>query len=164
MRIAKRRKREHKTDYGKRMKLLKGDMPRIVFRKSNKYVLAQYITSKQAQDKIEFGVSSRDLLKHGWPEENKGSLKSISASYLTGFLIGKKITTTKGKPVVDFGMQRVLHKTKMYAFLNGLADAGADIKTDEKFFPSEESITGKNMKKDFSKTFSQIKSNIEKNA
>ncbi len=164
MKVAKRRRREHKTDYGKRIKMLKGRVPRIVFRRSNRYIIAQYVSSKQAQDKIEFGVSSKDLLKHGWSKENQGSLKSIPASYLTGFLIGKKITNEAENPILDFGMQRVLHKTKTYAFLNGLVNAGVNIKYDEKLFPEEDRIKGKHMKKDFSSIFEKIKSNIEKNA
>jgi large subunit ribosomal protein L18 len=164
MRVAKRRRRENKTDYKKRMKMLKGRIPRIIFRKSNRYVIAQYVSSKQAQDKIEFGMSSKDLMKYGWPKENQGSLKSIPASYLIGFLIGKKVIKEAENPILDFGMQRVLHKTKTFAFLNGLVDAGVKVKHDEKIFPDENRIKGKHMKKDFSSTFEQIKSNIEKNA
>ncbi|MCK4647699.1 50S ribosomal protein L18 [Candidatus Pacearchaeota archaeon] len=163
MKIAKRRRRENKTDYKKRIKMLKGGIPRVIFRKSNRYVITQYVSSKQAQDKIEFGASSKDLLKYGWPKENQGSLKSIPASYLTGFLIGKKITKEAGTPILDFGMQRVLHKTKTFAFLKGLVDAGVKVQHDEKFFPDENRIKGKHMKKDFSSSFEQIKSNIEKN-
>ncbi len=164
MKVAKRRRREHKTDYAKRIEILKSGTPRVVFRKTNKYVLAQYVTSKQAQDKIEFGMSSKDLLKHGWPKENQGSLKSLPASYLTGFLIGKEIVKKGENAIVDFGMQRVLHKTKTFAFLNGLVDAGVKIKYDEKFSSEESRIQGKHLKKDFSSIFQQIKSNIEKNA
>ena len=175
MKVAKRRRREHKTDYGKRIKILKGRIPRIIFRKSNKYVLAQYVSSKQAQDKVEFGVISKDLLKYGWPKESQAGLKSISASYLTGFLIGKKImskalenpildteTTNKQQVVPDFGMQRMLHKTRTYAFLNGLIDAGVKIKYDKKLFPEEDRIKGKHMKAKV--PFDEIKSRIEKNA
>ncbi len=165
MKVAKRRRRENKTDYGKRIKLLKGEVPRIIFRKSNRYVLAQYALSKHAQDKIEFGISSKDLLKYEWPKESQGGLKSISASYLTGFLMGKKIISKKlENPILDFGMQKMLYKTRVYAFLNGLIDAGVKINCDEKFFPDQDRIKGKHMKKDFSSIFDQIKSNIEKNA
>ena len=164
MKVQKRRRREYKTDYGKRIKILKGKVPRIIFRKSNRYVIAQYISSKQAQDKIEFGENSKNLLKYGWPKDFKGSLKSIPASYLTGFLIGKEIINKKlENPILDFGMQRILHKTKTYAFLKGLIDAGIKIQSDEKLFPDESKIKGKHMKKDFSNTFEQIKSKIEKN-
>ncbi len=159
----KRRRIENKTDYSKRLKLLKSEKPRIVFRKTNKYIIGQYVTSDKTQDKIEIGVNSGQLLKYGWPEEFKGSLKSIPASYLTGLLIGRKIIKGKKEmPIVDFGMIRNIHKTKTFAFLKGLVDAGIEVSHDEKIFPEEERINGKNLKEDFSKTFEKIKSKIEK--
>ena len=163
MRTIKRRRKENKTDYLKRLKLLKSKIPRIVFRKTNKYVMAQYVVSKQAKDKVEIGLSSKQLVKYGWPKEFQGSLKSIPASYLTGFLIGKRIIKEKKEtPIIDLGMMRVLHKTKIFAFLKGLIDAGIEIKHKKDVFPDDEKITGKNLKKDFSKTFNEIKSKIEK--
>ena len=100
------------------------------------------------------GVTSKDLIKNGWTKES-GSLKSIPASYLTGYLIGKQIIKKDLEtPIVDFGMVRVLHKTNTYAFLKGLIDSGVEIKC-EKGFPDEEKIKGKvNVEK--------IKSNIDK--
>ena len=74
--------------------MLKSNKPRLVIRKTNRYILAQIVESEIAQDKTIIKVSSKDLLQKGWPEENKGSLKSLPASYLTGFLIG---SLAKGK-------------------------------------------------------------------
>jgi|TARA_Y100000031_G_scaffold154224_1_gene201290 large subunit ribosomal protein L18 len=159
----KKRRRENKTDYLKRLKLLKGKKPRIVFRKTNKYVIAQYVTNNQTKDKVEIGLSSKHLIKYGWPKEFQGSLKSIPASYLTGFLMGAKIIKDKKEtPIIDFGMIRVLHKAKIFAFLKGLIDAGVKVENKKNVFPDEEKIMGKNLKKDFSKSFSEIKSKIEK--
>ncbi|MBU0894331.1 MAG: 50S ribosomal protein L18 [Nanoarchaeota archaeon] len=160
MKTQKRRRKESKTNYSKRIKLLKSMSPRIVFRKTNKYLIAQYILSKEAQDKVEIGVNSKDLIKYGWPKEFIGSLKSIPAAYFTGFLIGEEIKTKKETPIIDFGMIRNLHKTKIYAFLKGLVDAGVKIKTKEKVFPSEDIIKGSNLKNKI--PFEEIKSKIEK--
>ena len=161
--IQKRRRRENKTDYLKRLKLLKSDKPRLVFRKTNKYVIGQYIVSDEAKDKIVFGVTSKILLKHGWPENFKGSLKSIPASYLTGYFTAKKILKDKLEtPIMDLGMTRTLHKTKIFAFIKGLIDAGLEIKCKEEAFPEEERITGANLKEDFTKTFNSIKSKVDK--
>lgn len=163
MKTLKRRKKEHKTDYSKRIRLLKSGSPRIVFKKTNRYIITQYVKSKEAQDKIEIGMTSKDLLKYGWPKELAGSLKSIPASYLTGLLIGKKILRKKlDSPIADFGMLRILHKNRAFAFLKGLKDSGIEIKCEEEFFPPEERIKGKHLKKDFSKIFEEIKSKIEK--
>ena len=66
MKTLKRRRQENKTDYGKRVNVLKSGIPRVVFRKTNKYVIAEYTTSKATQDKIELGTTSKVLLMHGW--------------------------------------------------------------------------------------------------
>ncbi|GBE20445.1 MAG TPA: 50S ribosomal protein L18 [Candidatus Pacearchaeota archaeon] len=161
MKTLKRRRKEHKTDYGKRIKLLKSKSPRVIFRKTNKYILSQYISSREAQDKIILSINSKKLIKYGWPENAKNSLKSLPASYFTGLLIGKGII--KGKldtPIVDLGMIRVLHKTKIYAFIKGLIDAGIKIKCKEDAFPSEGRIKGEHMKNKIQ--FDEIKSKIEK--
>ena len=91
MKTLKRRRMENKTDYSIRIKLLKAEVPRVVFRKSGRYIIAQYVTSNEARDNIVTGVTSKILSKYGWPEDMIGSLKSLPASYLTGFILGKKI-------------------------------------------------------------------------
>ena len=159
MKVAKRRRREAKTNYSKRIKLLKGNAPRVVFRKTNKYVIAQYIVSKEAKDNIEVGVNSKALLKYGWPKQAVSGLKSLSASYLTGYLMGKKIEG-KAVPIIDFGMIINLHKTKIYSFLKGLSDSGVKIKFNEEkdLFPSEERIKGEHLKNKIG--FDEIKKKI----
>jgi len=162
MRTLRRRRKERKTDYSARIKLLKSEKPRLVFRKTNKYIIGQYVLSLEAQDKVLFGETSKRLLTLGWPEEFKGSLKSIPASYLTGYLIGKKIQKDKLEtPIIDFGMIRTLHKTKVFGFLKGVIDSGLEISCPEEAFPEEERIKGKSMKKDFEKDFEKIKLKIE---
>ncbi len=165
MKTLKRRRKEFKTDYGKRLDLLKSNRPRLVLRKTNKYITGQYVTSKETQDKVEMAVSSRDLTEYGWPKEFENSLKSIPAAYLTGYLIGKKITKEKKEtPIADFGMMRAIKKSKLYSFMKGVVDSGVKIPHDPKVFPEEERVMGKNLKKDFTEFFNKIKSNIEKNA
>jgi large subunit ribosomal protein L18 len=161
MKIQKRRRRENKTDYLKRIKLLKSDKPRLVFRKTNKYLSVQYVTSDESQDKVVFGINSNDLLNYGWDENAKGSLKSITAAYLTGYLVGKKILKEKfEKPIVDFGMMRVLYKTKVFAFLKGLIESGIEIESKKESFPEEERIKGEHLKNKID--IQKIKLNIEK--
>ena len=163
MRISKRRRTEGRTDYNKRMKLLTGRAPRVLFRKTNRYIVAQYVTSSEAQDKVEIGITSSQLEEFGWPKEFGGSLKSIPASYLTGLLLGKEISNKKLEtPIVDLGMVKAIAKNKVFAFIKGLVDAGIEIKCDKENFPEEEKLQGKNLKKDFSGIFKTIKSKIEK--
>ncbi len=160
MKILKHRRQKHKTDYGKRLKLLKSGKPRIVFRRTNKYIIAQYVLSEEAKDKIVFGVNSQHLLKYGWPENAKGGLKSITASYLTGYLIGRQINNKKLEtPIIDFGMLITLHRTKIFAFLNGVIDSGIKINCDKEKFPDGKRIQGEHLKNKI--PFDKIKSKID---
>lgn len=163
MKTLKHRRQEHKTDYLKRMKLLKGGKPRLVFRRTNRYIIAQYVLSDEARDKIIFGVSSQHLLKYNWPESARGSLKSLSASYLTGYLIGEQIKSKKLEtPIVDFGMLRTLHKTKVFAFLKGVIDSGIKINCNKENFPDEKRIKGEHLKNKIE--FDKIKNKIGEKA
>ncbi len=147
MRIPKKRRIERKTNYSKRLKLLKGNLPRMVFRKTNKYLIAQYIISEEAKDKVEIGLNSKKLLEYGFPEN--ASLKSVPAAYALGYLIGKKIIKEKKEvPIIDFGMIRSLNKSKCYAFLKGIVDSELKIKYNEEkdLFPSQERIEGQHLK------------------
>jgi large subunit ribosomal protein L18 len=161
MRTQKRRRKENKTDYLKRLKLLKGEKPRIVFRKTNKFILSEYTVSKEAQDRVIVGMDSRKLNEYAWPKNAQGSLKSITASYLTGYLTGKLIIKQKLEtPIVDTGMNRMIHKNKIYAFLKGIIDAGIKINCDKKLFPEESRIKGQHLKNKV--PFDEIKSKIDK--
>ena len=163
MKVPKRRRRQAKTDYRKRLNLLKSDSPRINFRKSNRYIISQYVLSKEAQDRILFGITSKKLIDYGWPKENTGSLKSLTASYFTGYLAGKIILKNKYKnPIFDVGMIKTINKTKVYAFIKGLLDSGVKIKCPEKCLPDENRIKGKHLKKDLSQYFEKIKLQIDK--
>ncbi len=161
MKIIRRRRKENKTNYTKRIKLLKGEKPRIVFRKTNKYFIAQYVLSEEAQDTIKITLSSKKLLDYGWPKELQNSLRSMPAAYLLGFLIAKNITDKKNV-VVDTGMIRIIHKNTFYSFLKGLIDSGMGVSCKDEAFPSNERIEGKHLKKDFSTHFKQIKEKIQK--
>lgn len=161
MKSIKKRRREYKTDYKRRFGLLKSGLPRAVFRKTNKYIIAQYVLSEEAKDKVIIGIDSKKLLKYGWPKEAENSLKSISAAYLTGYLFGKKILKEKlENPIFDSGMTRMLHKSKVYSFIKGLIDSGLKIKCDEKTFPDESRIKGEHLKNKIN--FNEIIQKIEK--
>jgi len=161
MRTQKRRRKENKTDYLKRLKLLKGEKPRIIFRKTNKLIISEYIASKEAQDSVVFGFDSRKLNEYGWPKNSQGSLKSTTASYLTGYLTGKNIIKQKlDTPILDAGMNRAIHKNKIYAFLKGLIDAGIKINCKKEFFPEESRIKGQHLKNKI--PFDEIKLKIDK--
>lgn len=160
MKIAKRRRREGKTDYRTRKELLKSRLPRIIFRKTNKYIILQYAESEEAKDKVILGLSSKKLLSFGWPKEFTGSLKSLASSYLSGLLIGKMIKERKGQvgTVLDIGLVRNRAKGRVYAAVKGIVDAGIKVKCREEMLPELEKIKASSKKPI---NLEKIKNNIE---
>ena len=141
IKLDKKRKLQRKTNYNKRLILLKGRSPRLVIRKTNKYIIMQIIESKNAQDRILYSATTKDLLKQEWPEDKKGSLKSLAASYLTGLLLGKKCKDKiKDKIILDTGLIPNTKGSRIYAGVKGIADSGLNISYNEKVMPSEEKI------------------------
>jgi len=63
---------------------------------------------------------------------------------------------------VDLGMQRVIEKTKIFAFIKGLIDGGIKIKCDKEKFPEEDRLLGKSTKEDISKIVMEVKSKLDK--
>ena len=156
-RTIRRRRREGKTDYKARLGFLKSGMPRVIVRKTNRYILGQIVVSDISQDRIILSVNSKDLLTNGWPKEMGGSLKSLPAAYLTGFLLGKKAKDID-EAILDIGLQRNIKKSRLYAFLKGLVDAGFKIGHKESVLPDEE-MMGKNEKT--ANLISKIRSSLE---
>jgi large subunit ribosomal protein L18 len=139
--------------------LLRGRKPRLIFRKTNKMIIGQFVKSKESQDFVVCGATSHELLNYGWPKNAEGSLKSTPAAYLTGFLIGKKAEDEgENEAVFDIGLIRHVKGSKVYAFLKGAIDAGLKMK--EGPYPEESRIAGKHMSKNIK--FNEIKSAIEK--
>lgn len=155
--VPKKRRQEMKTNYSKRRKLLEGRKPRIVIRKSNKYVTIQYIESRIAQDKVVHSINSKILVNYGWPEAKMGSLKSLGAAYLTGLIFGKTLKAEKTEVILDTGLIRSTKGSRVYAALKGIVESGVEIAYNEEVFPSDERLKSENIK-DF---FDKVKTKIE---
>jgi large subunit ribosomal protein L18 len=149
-----KRRMEGKTDYKARMFLLKSNLPRIVIRKTNRYIIAQVVESKEARDTIKMGITSKELVKSGWT----GSFKNVPAAYATGLILGKKaIENGIKKAILDEGIIRSTKGSRVYAFVKGAIDSGLDIPHNAKIFPDESRISG-----DHIKNSEQIKKIINK--
>ncbi len=159
MKLDKQRRMKSKTNYNKRLKLLKGNCPRLVIRKTNRYIILQIIESKNAQDKVIYSVSTKELIKLGWPKEKQGSLKSSTASYLAGLLLGKKAEKLKERVILDSGLIPNTKGSRIYSALKGVADSGIKINYDEKIIPPMERIEGKAQKLD--SIFKKVKGEIK---
>ncbi len=156
-RVKMRRRREGKTDYRKRLALLKSGEPRAIVRKSLRYITVQIAEYHEDGDKILIGVNSSKLKDYGW----NGSFKNTPAAYLTGLLAGK-LALKNGieSAVLDIGLQRPVRGSRVYAVLKGLVDAGVEIPHSEEVYPSEERIRGEHISEDVAKMFDEVKSKI----
>src|SRR3989344_4473905 len=140
MKTQRRRRKESRTDYRARLGMLKSNKPRLVIRKSNQYIIAQVVETNIAQDKVIVGLTSKVLLSKGWSESGKGSLKSLAASYLTGYILGNLAKTKVKEVIVDFGLNRNIHKSRLYAVVKGAIDGGLKVLADNEALPSLEQI------------------------
>ena len=152
----RRRRKEGKTNYKSRFTLLKSKLPRLVVRKSNRYILAQLVSSNLAQDSVLESTTSKSLLDHGWPKDKLGSLKNIQATYLTGYMLGKRLGKDK-EAILDKGLHRNVAGSRVYAVLLGAIEAGMVIPHDPKAFPSKEKMS---LNKVFSQLIIKIKENL----
>ena len=152
-----RRRREGKTNYHKRIRLLAKGIPRLIMRKSNKYVTAQIIKYEPTGDKTLVSAQSSELKKLGW----KHDCKNVPASYLTGLLLGKKaIKAGIKETILDLGRHSITKGSRLFSALKGVVDSGLTIPHDPKIFPSEERLTGKHISDALVKDVEEIKSKI----
>ena len=137
-----RRKREGKTDYKTRRKLLTGSVLRIVARRSLKNIWLQVIEFKPDGDKVLVSAHSRELRKLGW----KGGLNNMPAAYLCGLLLGKKAKAKKiTNAVYDIGLNVSVKGAVWYAALKGIVDAGISVPHAKETLPSEQRIKGEHI-------------------
>ena len=132
-----RRRREGKTDYHKRLALVKSGKVRLVIRVKNKSVIAQIIKYNTSGDQVLVSATSRDIKKYGFA----GHGGNAEAAYLTGLLCGKKaLKSGVDGAVLDIGLHTPVNGSDVFAALKGAVDAGMDIPHDAKCFPPEERI------------------------
>ena len=134
-----RRKRESKTDYLLRRRLIDAGKLRIVVRRMLNNIVVQFISFTPTGDKVVCSGSSKELGKYGW----KGHGGNVSAAYLAGYLCGLKCKEKKG--VLDIGLAKAVKGSAFFAAAKGLIDAGVDVKCSPKVMPSEDRIKGKHI-------------------
>jgi len=94
-----KRKRERKTHYGRRLALLKSELPRLVVRLSLKKVYIQIIEYSPLGDKVIMNCDSSKLNEYGWKLSNL----NLPSAYVTGLLCGKLCKNKIEKVVFDSG-------------------------------------------------------------
>ena len=154
-----RRRREMKTDYKKRLALLKSNKPRLVVRKSNNTMVVEVVSYKPEGDVVNAYFSSTALVKKGW----KGHTGNLPAAYLAGYACAKMALKSGIKEsVLDIGLTSPVHASRPFASLKGAIDAGLKVPCDEKVFPKMERITGKHISEEIAKNFDEMKKIIDR--
>jgi large subunit ribosomal protein L18 len=126
-----RRRREVRTDYHQRLRLLKSGKPRLVARKSNSHVRAQLVTTGPQGDETLVSATSADLEEFGW-EAPTGNLPS---AYLTGRLAGTRaLAAGVEEAVLDIGLNSPTPGSKVFAVQEGAIDAGLEVPHNEDVF------------------------------
>ena len=143
--VPRRRRREGKTNYYKRYIMVLSGKPRLVVRKTNKYIWVQIIIAKPQGDVTVAAAHSRELVKrYGW----LGGTKNTSAAYLTGMLAAlRALKAGINYAVLDIGLHRPVRGARVFAALKGAVDAGLEVPHSEEIFPEDYRIRGEHIAK-----------------
>ncbi|MHA1995228.1 MAG: 50S ribosomal protein L18 [Candidatus Hodarchaeales archaeon] len=164
-RVPFRRRREGKTNYHLRRRLVKGKRIRAVVRLSNNHCLVQFVEPKIEGDITLSSAHSRELKNYKW----SAGTSNLPSAYLMGLLAGKKAQKAKISSVIfDIGLNPPVYGSRVFATLKGLVDSGLEIPHSDKVFPTEDRINGEHIanyakllkdenKEKFDQQFSQYK-------
>ena len=152
-----RRRREGKTDYYQRTRLVVSDVPRMVVRKTNRHIIVQLVTAEMDGDRTLVAANSAELEKYGY----KGSTSSTPAAYLTGMLFAVKARKAKQESaILDIGLNRATPGARVFAALKGAVEAGLTIPHGEEILPSDERAKGAHIAA-YNKNAGDIVKNVE---
>jgi large subunit ribosomal protein L18 len=138
-----RRRREGKTNYHLRRKLILSEKTRFVVRRTLKHVIVQFINAKPSGDVVSASAHSKELSsKYGW----MGSCKNTPAAYLTGMLAGfRALRRGINEAILDAGLYTCSKGSRVFAALKGAVDAGVTIPVNEGKLPDEKRIRGEHI-------------------
>jgi large subunit ribosomal protein L18 len=154
-----RRKQEGRTDYRRRLVLLKSGLPRLVIRASNKSIQAQLVKYEPDGDRVLATARATDLRKLGW----KSATGNTPTAYLTGVLLAKRVKgKADGDIIVDIGLHTHHPGGRIYAVVKGAIDGGLSVRVSAETLPSDERATGAHIDEGLAKDVEAMKSQILK--
>ena len=159
-----KRIRNNKTNYRKRKAVLISKRNFVTIKVSNQNIHCQLIQPAMKGDMVLTHAGSKELAKYGW----KGSLNNLSACFLVGLILGKKMEAKKIDSAILY-IGKTSFTSKVAACLKGIAATGINIPLSEESLPSEERVNGsqisqyaaslKEDKAQYEKQFSKLISN-----
>lgn len=138
-RVKFRRRREGRTNYYRRRRLLLSRKPRLIVRKTNTKIIVQLISAKVVGDITHASAISSELGVHGWD----AGKNNLPAAYLTGLLAGLR-AKSRGitEAVLDIGLNPPTKGSKIYAAVKGVLDAGVEVPHNPEVLPDDERLIG----------------------
>ncbi len=160
-RLRYKRRRNGETDYRRRMRMLRGGSVRAVVRVSNTQTICQLVDYQSAGDEILVSIDGRTLVdKFKWPMD--ASRKSVPASYLTGFAMGKAaLAAGHDEAVLDIGLAASSSGNRAFSALKGMVDAGLEIPHGEDVLPDDNRVSGAHIDESIAKAVESTKKAIE---
>jgi large subunit ribosomal protein L18 len=156
-----RRRREGRTDYYKRTHLVVADRPRMVVRRTNRYIIVQLVEAGMEGDRTLVAANSKELAQYGF----LGSASSTPAAYLTGMLFGvRALNTDHTGAVLDIGLHRATSGARVFATLRGAVEAGLDIPHGEAILPGDDRVKGAHIANYAPDRATGLVQNVEKTA
>lgn len=141
-RVPFRRRREGRTDYRRRLRLLRSGRVRAVVRKSLNQTQVQIVEYTERGDRILVSAVSNELRDLGWT----GTTGNVPAAYLTGLLAGRRAAKAGiTAAVLDLGIQKPVHGGRVFAAAKGLVEGGVEVPHGEGVFPSEDRLHGSHL-------------------
>lgn len=161
-RVPFRRRREGRTDYRRRLALLRSGETRLVVRKTNTNIIVQFVDWDANGDAVKATAVAHELKKLGWGEAT--STKNTPAAYLTGLLAGKRAKDAGiESAVLDIGRSAPTKGSRVFAALKGVLDAGIEVPHGgEEIYPSEERLNGTRL--ELESNFNAVKDKIASGA
>lgn len=151
-----RRRREGTTNYPQRLALLKRGGARLVVRKTNRGVIAQFVTFDLKGDRTLSSCTTLQLHELGFPGK-----RNTPSAYLVGLKAGMLV---KSKGVTDFtldiGRSSATKGSLVFAALQGALDAGLTAPHGEQIMPSADRVSGKHLSAEVQKAFTTAKQKI----
>merc|ERR1712166_716218 len=155
-----RRRREGKTDYYARKRLVVQDKNkyntpkyRMIVRMSNKDITCQIAYARLEGDRVVAAAYSHELPRYGV----KIGLTNYAAAYCTGLLLARRVLKQLNldgqyegnddgpgafRACLDVGLARTTTGAKIFGAMKGAADGGLDIPHSEKRFPGYDKEAG----------------------
>jgi len=141
--VPRRRRREGKTNYYKRYRMVLSGHLRFIVRKTNKYVWVQVVKALPQGDQVIAAAHSRELVKkYGW----KAGTRNVPSAYLTGLLAAlRALKAGVTYAVPDIGLHKPTRGAVVFATIKAANDVGLKVPVGKEVIPSDERIRGEHI-------------------